>query len=439
MQYKLIKAKLILTLCDSLKSYSPGIILIKDDIIEYIGNYEESIVQNIDYELIDLKDCIITPGFVNAHTHSAMYLLRSLSDDVKDRLKKVMFPIENNILDADFVRVSSLCSMAEFINGGITCFADMYYFSQSTAQSAKKSGLRAFIGQSVTTDAKADASCIEQGFERTKELIDSFSKDELITPSIAPHSPYGLTENDALKTSKFACENNLLILSHLAEMPFEEKYCLENFGLRPIPYFEKVGLLDNSTMAHCIFSENASDREILKNHNVGISNNVAANAKSGKGISPVIDFLNEGLNVGIGTDGPMSGNTQDTLSLLRWVGNMQKVRYQSPVIINSKILLQMATIGGAKALHVDNEIGSLEVGKKADIIAFSTNSINMNPIYDPYSTIVYNATPSDISFVMVNGKVLKKDHKLLSIDFNEAYSNCKIFEDRIRKDYGPFY
>jgi cytosine/adenosine deaminase-related metal-dependent hydrolase len=428
-----ISGAVIITMNENLTVHNPGEIIFDGGIITYIGP-----VRDGDDELcsrIDGSGHIMIPGLINTHTHLGMSLFRTLGDDMANRLKNFIFPLENRVLDADLVYWAALHSLSEMISGGTTTCADMYYFSEATARAADQANIRAVVGQSVTTAPAADAAAPREAFDRLSSLIRDYRNHPRITPAIAPHAPYSLTREDHVSCAVYAAQKDISILSHLAEMPFEEDYTREHFGLPPVEFYLEVGMLgDRSLMAHCI-NVAKEDISLLKKTGTGIAHNPSANSKSGKGIAPAYQMYKQGCRIGLGTDGPMSVNTQDLISELNLTAKLQKVSLQDPLIMNAREVLYMATMGGARALGMERRIGSLEVGKAADITIISTDSPALFPVYDPYSAIVYGASASDVSHVFVGGKPLLYDRKLLTLDTIAIREASTEYTERIRKDF----
>ncbi len=427
----------VLTMDGSLSVHAPGMVLFQGNRITYTGPWERKIADKLGPEaVIDAKGGIILPGFINTHTHAGMSFFRTLADDKADRLRKFIFPLEKEFVTPKLVYWATLHTISEMLLGGTTTFADMYFFEEMSAEAALYSGIRAVTGESVTSFPSPDASGFDRGMERTEELAEYLKDSERVTAAVAPHAPYSLDRGDLEKTAEFSETRGIPVLSHLAEMPFEEEYTLEKYGMRPVPYYDSCGLLTGrSLMAHCIFADE-SDRKLILERNTGVSHNPSANAKSGKGIAPAFEFFSEGLRAGLGTDGPMSGNTMDMINILGITSKLQKIRFKDPSVMNPVQVLQMATAGGARALHMEKTTGSLEPGKYADITVISVRSPSMFPVYDPYSAVVYCASPSDVDTVIADGKVLVKDGKLTAIDTEAVREASSSFISKIRKESG---
>jgi cytosine/adenosine deaminase-related metal-dependent hydrolase len=428
-----IRGGTVLSMDKDFHVYEPGMIIIEDGLITYAG--PEKKVSFEGHTLVDGSDHIIIPGLINTHTHLGMSLFRTLGDDKANRLRDFIFPLERKMVSAELVYWASLHSLSEMILGGTTTCADMYYFSSHSARAADTIGMRAIIGQSVTTQPAADAESISEAIGLVKDLESNYKGHPLITAAIAPHAPYTLSREDARKCAANAEQLNLPILSHLAEMPFEQDYTIEHFGMRPVDYYNSIGLLgDRAVMAHCIHV-NESDISLLKATNTGIAHNPSANSKSGKGTAPAYRMFKQDVRIGLGTDGPMSVNSIDLVSQLNITAKMQKQLEGDPVIMGAQDVLYMATMGGARALHMEQQIGSLEAGKFADITMISTQSPRLYPVYNPYSAVVYCAAASDVSTVFIHGRcVLKKGH-LQTADTDEIREAAGEFTEKIRSEF----
>ena len=258
----------------------------------------------------------------------------------------------------------------------------------------------------------------------------------MIRIGVAPHAPYSLGEQELRAVAEFARERHIPVMSHLAEMPYEMSYVQKHFGMSPVEYYKECGLLNERFLAaHCLLPS-PSDLDLLAENDCGIAHNMVANIKSGKGVAPVPQMLERGMRVGLGTDGPMSGNTMDMIHLLGYVTKLQKAAHKDPLILPPRTVVDMATIGGARALHMEDRIGSLEQGKRADIIILSTEAPSMYPIYDVYSALVYCASPRDVQTVLVDGRILMENRELKTLDAAEIRGKCMKLTEAIQADFG---
>ncbi|MDA3940531.1 MAG: amidohydrolase [Spirochaetia bacterium] len=344
-----IKNGIVITM-DPIKSiFERGMVLIENNTISYAGEENNNLIQ-ANVKVIDANGGIIMPGMVNTHTHIGMSLFRTLADDTADRLKKYLFPLEKKFVTPDLVYWASLYSLTEMIEGGTTTFADMYYFEDRVADAAIKAGVRGILGESILDFPAPDSKEPYGGFKYTEKFLESYSNHSIITPALAPHAPYSLDFENLKKTADLAEEWDIPILSHLSEMPFELTQIAKEFGISPVELYSKAGLLSpRMTAAHCIYV-NDKDINLLKTSGTGVAHNVVANLKGGKGVSPALKMFDMGIPIGLGTDGPMSGNTMDLINLLGYTAKIHKLDNKNRTVMPPQKVVEMATIGGARAL-----------------------------------------------------------------------------------------
>ena len=414
---KLIKNVTILTMNENKDIIENGVLVLEDDTILEVGTFKlEDKYKNADV-VIDGEEGILIPGMVNCHTHASMIPFRSLADDCKDRLKRYLFPLEKKMVSKELVYVGAKYAICEMLLGGVTTFCDMYYFEDEVAKAAKELNIRGVLCETVVNFPAPDAEECFGGLKYSEGFIEKWKNDNLIIPGIAPHAPY-TNSDDSLKAAyDLSKKYNVPLTMHVAEMDYEYDKYINEYKLTPVKYLDKLGILDeNFIAAHSILIDD-EDIQILKNKGVKVSHNIGANAKGAKGVAPILKMKEEGIDIGLGSDGPMSGNTLDIITQMSQVGKIHKLFLNDRSILASIELLEMATIGGAKVLGLDKKIGSIESGKKADLVIIETQSVNMQPIYDYYAAIVYSSNPSNVSTVIVDGKIVVKDKKLLSGDF----------------------
>ena len=405
-----------------------GVVIIDDTKIEAIGT--NALLASYKIEtIIDGQDGILIPGMINAHTHVAMSVFRGLADDVPDRLTKYLFPLEKALVNEDLVYKGSLYGIAEMLLGGVTTFADMYFFEEQVALAAKQLGIRGVLGETIVDFPSPDADEPYGGLEIAKNFIAKWKNDPLITPAVAPHSVYTLDQNHLKACVELADSMDVPLITHVAEMAHEHEHCINNYGLSPVAYLDKLGALNQRFIGAHMIHISDEDIHLLKERGAGVSHNIGANAKSAKGVAPAMKMFEMGMSIGLGTDGPMSGNTLDIFTQLSLVAKIQKLYSGDRSLVKANEVLEMATIGGAKALHMDHLIGSIEVGKKADLVIVETTSVNMQPIYDPYSTLVYAANPSNVRDVLVNGVQVVKDKSLCTASLKTLQSNLKELQN----------
>lgn len=428
---KLIKNVTILTMNENRDIIENGVVVIEDDKIlevgtnEIIERYKE--VENV----IDGEEGILIPGMVNCHTHASMIPFRSLADDYKDRLKRYLFPLEQKLVDKELVYIGAKYAISEMLLGGVTTFCDMYYFEDEVAKAAKELNIRGVLCETVINFPAPDSKESFGGLEYSKEFIKKWINDPLITPGIAPHAPYTNTDESLKESYELSKKYNVPLTMHVAEMDYEYDKYINEYKLTPVQYLDKLGILDENFIAAHSVLVNDEDIKILKNRGVKVSHNVGANAKGAKGVAPILKMREEGIHIGLGSDGPMSGNTIDIITQMSLVGKIHKLFLNDRSVLPSVELFEMATIGGAKVLGLDKKIGSVEKGKKADLVLIETKSVNMQPIYDYYAAIVYSANPSNVDTVLVNGKIVVKNKKLVSDDFNSIRKDLIGLKEKI--------
>lgn len=421
----------IVTMDDTRKIIEDGFVIIEGNEISEIG-YMDDFKASADVELIDARGGIIMPGFVNCHTHISMSVFRGLGEDMPDRLRRYMFPMEDEILDERMVRVGARLSLIELIQGGVTTFCDMYYFEDEVAKAVKDFGMRAVLGETILSKPSPDSSEPYGGIGYAKGFISKWKGDSLITPAFAPHAPYTCDDNHLMEIRRLADELDVPITMHLSEMLHEMEEFDSKYGMTPIRHLEDIGFLSERLIAAHLVYMNNEDIEILKRNGVGAAHNVVANAKSGRKVSPAPAMHKAGVKVGLGTDGPMSGNHQDILSLLGYYTKIQKQAALDNRICPAAEAVELGTIGGARVLGMADEIGSIEKGKKADIIIIDASAPNIQPIYDYYSAIAYAAHPHNVVMTMVDGKVLMSGRKLLAMDEKKVLDEVREVSKEIR-------
>ena len=407
-----------------------GAIIIRDSRIVAIGS--SSIAKDYSAaKTIDAGGDLVFPGLINTHTHASMTVFRGLGDDVPDRLRRFIFPLEKNLIDRELVYWGALHGFVEMIEGGVTTAVDMYYFEDEVARAAKLVGIRGVLGQSILNFPTPDSPVPYGGLAYAKKFAADWANDPLITPALAPHAPYSLDAEHLRLVAKASAELNLPILMHVAEMTDEISTLRRERNQTPVEYLDSLGLLTPRLVAaHCIFVTD-SDIALLKARDVGIAHNMVANIKSAKGVAPGLKMHDDGLRIGLGTDGPMSGNTLDLIGQLGYVAKLHKLDRKDRNVMPALKVVEMATLGGARALHREKDLGSLEPGKLADLIILDHNSTALVPLYDVYSTLVYAASPRDVRTTVIHGRVVMEDRKILTLNPQEVREKMRSIARRI--------
>ena len=376
---------------------------------------------------IDARGGIIMPGLINTHTHASMTIFRGLADDLPLMawLNDHIFPAEAK-LTPEKVYDGALLACAEMIMSGTTCFCDMYLFEDHVAQAAKEAGVRAVVGEVLFDFPSPNYGSLENGFAYTEMLIEKYRNDKLINIAVEPHSPYLCAPGLLEKAYLLAQKNDLLLVIHVSETKSEVSQIKERYGLTPVGFLASLGVLSSNLLAcHCVHLTE-EDIALLKKHDVKVAHNPESNMKLASGIAPVPELLKKGVCVGIGTDGCASNNNLDIFHEMSMAAKLGKVHTLDPAAMNAKSVLRMATIDGARALGLSGITGSLEPGKKADIIILDTRKPHLTPMYNPVSLLVYASRGSDVLTSVINGRLIMEDRKILSFDTAKA-------SERVRK------
>lgn len=428
----------VLTMDEELSQFNPGAVAIAGDTILAVGPEAELRQQFQAKETFDCGGEVLMPGLVNAHTHVPMTLLRGLADDLRLDvwLLGYMMPVEREFVSPDFVTLGTKLACVEQIRSGITSFADMYYFEEDVARATAEAGMRAVCSQTVLKFSAPDAISYEESLAAAREFIQGWKSHPLIVPSVAPHAPYTCTEEILRATAALAAEFDVPLHTHLAETIQEVEDARDNFGMPVIPYVKKQNLFDAKVLAaHCVHIDEGEMYTLL-HHGAGVAHNPSSNLKLASGTARVSEMLEIGLNVGIGTDGPASNNDLDMFEEVRLAAFLAKGITGNPTTVPAPRALSMATRVGAKALHIDHLTGSLEPGKRADLILVDMTALHNTPRFHRdenavYSQLVYSSKARDVSDVMVNGKWLMRDRELTTLNEAELKHNAQEYAKRI--------
>src|SRR6187397_2122289 len=413
----------ILTVDSAFTIHTSGAVAIAGDSIVAVGT------PPLGYDAVETIDCggrVVMPGLVNAHTHVPMTLLRGLADDLRLDvwLMGYMMPVERAFVSPDFVRLGTRLGCAEMIRSGVTCFADMYYFEEAIAEPTAAAGLRALCAQTVLRFPTPDATSYEESLARARDFIQRWHGHPLIVPAPAPHAPYTCTPDILRACAELAVEFDVPLHIHLSETALEVDDSRRLNGMPVVPWVKKHGLFDAKVLAaHCVHVDDGESRA-LKNANAGVAHNPSSNLKLGAGVAPVARMLELGVNVGIGTDGAASNNDLDMFEETRLAALLAKGTSGDPTAIPARTALAMATRLGASAMHLEHLTGSLEPGKRADLIVLDLDRLHNVPAFGHdvngiYSQIVYAAKSTDVADVMCNGRWLMRDRALLTLDERE--------------------
>ncbi len=385
-------------------------------------------------DTIDANGSIVMPGLINTHTHAPMVLFRGLADDLAlmDWLQKYIFPAEAKAVSPEFVRAGTRLAALEMIESGTTTYVDMYYFEEEIARVTRAAGLRGVLGETIIQFPVPDARTPSESLARTEKFAAEFSGDDLITPAVAPHAMYTLDEATLKACRALADRLRLPVVIHLAETTDEINTAREKYHNTPTGYLESIGFWGPRTIAAHGVHLTDTDIRVLAGHHVGLSHNPESNMKLASGAAPVQAMQAAGIAVGLGTDGAASNNDLDMFEAMRQAAFLHKLVSGDPRAIPAPLAIQMATIDGARALGMEREIGSLEPGKRADVIIVSMDSARQTPMYDPQSHLVYVTRGDDVRTTIVNGKVLMRDRRVLTVDRDAVLGDARTIAARVR-------
>jgi 5-methylthioadenosine/S-adenosylhomocysteine deaminase len=425
---------------DSVRAiYQDGSVAVRGDSIVAVGPRAEIEARYQSAQVIDARGHLVLPGFINGHTHVPMTLFRGLHDDVtlNDWLYKYIFPAEAKNVNEEFVRWGARLAAAEQIRAGVTTFADMYYFEDAIAEETEAAGMRGVLGETFIDFPAPDNKSEAEMLAYTERFLKRWQGDPLIHAAPAPHSIYTCSKKTLQDAAALARKYHAPILIHVAEMKKEWEDSEKANGMSPVQYLDKIGVLGPDIVAaHCIFVDEA-DRKLLAQRGVGCVHNPSSNMMIASGVSPVPEMRAAGVAVGLGTDGPAgSNNDLDLMEEIDLAAKLAKISKMDPLALTAKSVVEMATIDGARALHMEKEIGSLEAGKKADLILISLNEPNAVPMYEIYAQIAYSLKGSDVATVIIGGKIVMQDHLLLTVDERKVLEKAREYGKSVKSSLG---
>ncbi|MFL6351325.1 MAG: amidohydrolase family protein [Bryobacteraceae bacterium] len=430
----IIRAKYVMTMDAQHRMLDRGAVAIRGTRIVGVGPQDEIARRYQAKQTLDKPDALLAPGLIDTHTHAPMSLFRAIADDMRleDWLTKFIFPAESKNVSPDFVRWGTRLACLEMVLAGVTTYTDMYYFEDIEAETAREAGVRGVLGQVIIGFPAPDYKTWKESIASAERYIQRFRADDLIVPAVAPHAIY-TTPNDALVASHdLAVKYGAPLLIHLSETKTEREDALAKRKMTPTQTLEKLGVLDGRVVAaHCVW-EDDNDLQILKRHGTGVAHCPSSNTKLASGIAPVTAMLKIGLNVGLGNDGFAGSNDSADLILeMNLAAKLQKVTAMDPRVLPAEQVLEMATSGGARVLGLDKEIGSIEEGKRADLITISLANPDAVPLYNVYSQIVYASEAADVEDVFINGRQIVKARHVLTLNQEEIYRKVEEYKQRI--------
>ena len=386
-----------------------------------------------DAEVFDLPDHAVMPGLINSHTHSAMSLFRGMADDLPlmDWLNKHIWPAESRWVNPDFIRDGFELAAAEMIRSGTTCFSDMYFYPELVGKKAQEIGLRATIGLIVLDFPTVYAKDADDYLHKAMGIIDEIKSETLVTATFAPHAPYTVSDAPLEKIAMYSNELDIPVHMHIHETAFEVTEAEKNNGMRPLQRLDQLGLLNPSLIAVHMTELNEFEIDRIAEAGVNVSHCPESNLKLASGLCPVVQLLENNVNVCLGTDGAASNNDLDMFGEMRTAALLAKGISQDASTCNTRQIIEMATINGARALGLGNEIGSIEVGKQADIIALDLSALNTQPVYEPAPQIVYAMQSNQVSHSWIAGNCQLADFQLCNLDVDKIRHNAQVWKSRI--------
>lgn len=430
----LITGGTVVTMDGERRIFDNGFVAIRGERILEVGDAAQLKAKNYRAkQTIDARGKIVLPGLVNAHTHIPMTLFRGIADDLnlQDWLTKYIFPAEAKNVTSEFVVAGTQLGLAEMIRGGITTYADMYYFEDAIAEETKRAGVRGVLGETVIDFPVADNKTWSEAMAYTERFLTRWKGDSLITAAIAPHAPYTVSTEHLNEVRALAEKLDAPILTHLAEAPTETEFMAKNYNSRPAMYLERINFLSPRVLAAHVVHVNDEEIAILKRREVGIAHCPQSNMKLASGTAPVTAMLKAGLRLGLGTDGAASNHDLSLWEEIDTTAKLHKLMTGDPTAVPAQEALAMATLGGARALHLEREIGSLEVGKRADVILVDLSASHLTPIYNPLSHLVYATKASDVSDTIVNGRVLMRNRRLLTLNEEAIKMKARAYQKQV--------
>ena len=414
--------------------YQPGFVAISADTIVAVGPQPEA-GQFEAKRTIDARDRLILPGLINGHQHAPMVLYRGLADDLKlmDWLEQYIFPAEAATVDADFVYWGTRLAVAEMLLSGTTTYADMYYFEDEVARATSELGMRGVLGQTIIGLPAPDHLQPEDALEYCAAFVERWKNHPLIVPAVAPHAPFSCSREVLQSAHALAEQHDVPLLIHLAESREEVEQMLVRTGRRPTEFLEQIGFLTDRLVANHVVWANPGEIELLKRRGVGVIHNPESNMKLASGVAPVPQMLEAGIDLGLGTDGAASNNNLDLFEAIGLMAKLHKLFGDDPTLVSAREALTAATIGGARALGLDTLVGSLEVGKKADLIVLNLEAPSARPMYDPYSLVVYSLSGSSVETVLVNGRILVANRQLLGFDWKRQQQQIQFYQGKVQQ------
>ncbi len=425
-----LKNGYILTMDENFTEYKNGYIAIKDGKIVEVGEGKEEFETK---DIIDLNGNVVIPGLINTHTHAAMTLLRGYGSDnpLKVWLEQYIWPVEGKYVSYEFVKDGTDLACYEMIRNGITCFVDMYFYENGVADSIKECGLKGVLTTGILDFPTPGAKTPQEGIEKTKDFIIQYKNDKNVFPAIGPHAPYTCSPDTLIKAMEVAMEYDVLYHIHVSETLNEVEDIKNRYKATPVKHLNNIGVLNHRVLAAHMVHPTEEEIELLAEKNVKIAHCPESNLKLASGVAPVPKMLEKGVVVSIGTDGTASNDDLDLITEASTAAKLHKGYNLNPTVLPAKQVLAMITKQAAKAILMEDRLGTIEPGKDADIVVIDINQPHLQPLFDPYIQIVYSAKGSDVDTVIINGKVVMKNKVVQTIDKDKVLYIAKKWREKI--------
>jgi len=434
----IIRGGTVVTMDGSRRVIQSGSVAIKGGRIIAVGKASEIDRDYAGREVVDAAGKVVIPGLINGHTHVPMTLFRGIADDLdlQEWLTKYIFPAEAKNVTEDFVRVGTRLGLAEMIRSGTTTYCDMYYFEDAIADETFKAGMRAVLGETVIDFPVADNKTNAEAMAYVEKFVSRWKGNSLIVAAIAPHAPYTVSEDHLKAVRAFSDRTGAPIVIHISETKREVDDSIKDKGTSPVNYLNRFGFLNDKVIAAHMVWPTAEELGLLKKLGVGIVHNPQSNMKLASGVAPVPQMLKHDLPVGLGTDGAASNNDLSLWEEMDTAAKLHKVFAKDPKVVSALEAFEMATIRGARALHLEKEIGSIEKGKRADLVIVDLDDLNQTPYYNIYSDLVYSAKSGDVRTVIIEGRIVMRDRKLLTLNEVTIKADARRYRAKIVQTVG---
>jgi 5-methylthioadenosine/S-adenosylhomocysteine deaminase len=431
----IIKGGTVVTMDSSRRVIDNGAVAIDRGTIASVGTAADIDAAYTAREVINAAGKVVIPGLINGHTHVPMTLFRGIADDLdlQEWLTKYIFPAEAKNVTEDFVRVGTRLGLAEMIRSGTTTYCDMYYFEDAIADETSKAGMRGVLGETVIDFPVADNKTNTEAMTYVERFINHWKGNALIVPAIAPHAPYTVSEDHLKAVRAFSDRTGVPMVIHISETKREVDDSIKSKGASPIDYLNRIGFLNDRVIAAHVVWPTEEELGLLKKLGVGIVHNPQSNMKLASGVAPVPDMLKSDLPVGLGTDGAASNNDLNLWEEMDTAAKLHKVFSKDPKVVSAQEAFEMATIRGARALHLEKEIGSIEAGKRADLAVVDLDDLNQTPFYNIYSDLVYATKAGDVRTVIIEGRIVMRDRRLLTLNEETIKADARRYRERIAR------